>query len=212
ISSFTSGLVSSETDIRLVFTFDKSDWISGQEITEELFTISPSVKGKMVVLSTNTLSFVPENKLKQDTEYRITFHLNKVIEAPKELAEFRFSIKTFKQDFTVFTNDLQSYSKDFQYLNATLQSADVLDFETASKLVEATQNGKKLKIKFDKSFSSKTDFKFVIDSIARAEDDGKILISWNGKSFDIDQKGGLEYDIPGKNNFKIMGTEVGDEE
>src|SRR5690606_29353443 len=136
-------------------------------------------------------SFVPENKLKQDTEYRITFHLNKAIEVPKELAEFRFTIKTFKQDFTVFTNDLQSYSQDYQYLNATWQSADVLDFETGSKLVEATQKGKKLKIKFDKTFSSKTDFKFVIDSIARPEDDGKILISWNGKSFDIDQNGEL---------------------
>lgn len=212
ISGFSSGLVSSETDIRMVFTFDKSDWVAGQEITEELFSISPSVKGKIVVLSSNTLSFVPENKLKQDTEYRITFHLNKVMTVPKELADFRFTIKTFKQDFTVFTNDLQSYSKDFQYLNATLQTADVLDLETASKLVKATQNGKKLNIKFDKTFSTKTDFKFIVDSIVRAEEDAKILISWDGKPFDIDQKGDVEYEIPGKNNFKILGTEVGDAE
>src|SRR5690554_8232482 len=108
----------------MVFNFDKSDWIAGQEIAEELFTISPSIKGKIVVLSSNTLSFVPENKLKQDTEYCITFHLNKVMTVPKELADFRFTIKTFKQDFTVFTNDLQSYSKDFQYLNATLRSEE----------------------------------------------------------------------------------------
>src|SRR5690606_10479757 len=70
ISSFTSGLVSSESDVRIVFNFDKSEWIAGQEISEDLFDISPSVKGKVVALSTNTLSFVPENKLKQDTEYR----------------------------------------------------------------------------------------------------------------------------------------------
>ena len=212
ISSFTSGLISTENDIRVVFNFDKSDWIAGQEINEDLFSISPSVKGKIVALSSNTLSFVPESRLKQDTEYRITFHLKKVIETPKELSEFRFTIKTLKQDFTVFTNDLQSYSKDFQYLNATLQSADILDFETASKLVEVTQNGKKLKVKFDKTFSTTTDFRFIIDSIARPEKDEKILISWNGKPFDIDQKGESEYDIPGKNNFKIMGTEVGDDE
>src|SRR5690554_1201383 len=212
ISSFTSGLVSSESDVRIVFNFDKSEWIAGQEISEDLFNISPSVKGKVVALSTNTLSFVPEKKWNQDTEYRITFRLKKVIEVPKELAEFRFTVKTLKQDFSVFTNDLQSYSKDYQYLNATLQSADVLDFETASKLVEASQNGKKLKVKFDKAFSTKTDFRFIIDSIARPEEDGKILISWNGKPFDIDQKGELEYDIPGKNNFKVVGTEVGDQD
>lgn len=211
ISSFTSGLVSGESDIRIVFTFDKSDWIAGQEISDDLFDISPSVKGKIIALSSNTLSFVPSEKLKQDTEYQIKFNLKKVIEVPKDLSEFRFTVKTLKQDFTVFTNDLQSYSKDFQFLNATLQTSDVLDFETASKLVEATQNGKKLKVKFDKVASSKTDFKFIIDSIARPEDDGKILISWNGKPFDIDQKGNFEFDIAGKNNFKIIGTEVGDE-
>src|SRR5690606_31514178 len=212
ISSFTSGLVSSESDVRIVFNFDKSEWIAGQEISENLFDISPSVKGKLVALSTNTLSFVPENKLKQDTEYQIKFNLKKVIEVPKDLSEFRFTIKTVKQDFTVFTNDLQSYNKDFQYLNATLQSADVLDFETASKLVEVTQNGKKLKVKFDKTFSTTTDFRFIIERIARPEEDEKILISWNGKPFDIDQKGESEYDIPGKNNFKVVGTEVGDHE
>src|SRR5690554_4645320 len=212
ISSFTSGLVSSESDIRMVSAFDKSDWIAGQEINDDLFDISPSVKGKVVALSSNTLSFVPENKLKPDTEYQIKFNLKKVIEVPKDLSEFRFTVKTLKQDFTVFTNDLQSYSKDYQFLNATLQSSDVLDFETASKLVEATQNGKKLKVKFDKVASTKTDFRFIIDSIARPEDDGKILISWNGKPFDIDQKGNLEFDIAGKNNFKVIGTEVGDSE
>lgn len=212
ISSFTSGLVSGESDIRIVFEFDKSDWIAGQEISEDLFDISPSVKGKTIVLSSNTLSFVPENKLKADIEYQIRFKLSKVIEVPKDLSEFCFTIKTFKQDFIVFTNDLQSYNKDYQYLNGTLQSSDVLDFETASKLVEASQNGKKLKVKFDKTFSSKTDFKFIVDSIARPEDDGKILIGWNGKPFDIDQKGDLEFDIPGKNNFKVVGVEVGDSE
>ncbi len=212
ISSFTSGLVSSESDIRIVFNFDKSEWVAGQEIGEDLFDISPSVKGKTVALSSNTLSFVPESKWSQDVEYRITFNLKKVIEVPKDLSEFRFTIKTLKQDFSVFTNDLQSYSKDYQYLNATLQSADILDFETASKLVEATQNGKKLKVKFDKTFSTKTHFRFIVDSIARPEEDGKILISWNGKPFDIDQKGEIEYDITGKNNFKVIGTEVGDQD
>src|SRR5690554_438082 len=212
ISSFTSGLVSSESDIRIVFSFDRSDWVVGQEVSEDLFDISPSVKGKITALSSNTLSFVPEQRLKSDTEYRITFKLSKIIETPKELSDFRFTLKTFKQDFIVLTNDLQSYNKDYQYLNATLQSSDVLDFETASKLVEATQNGKKLTVKFDETFSSKTDFKFIIDSITRPEGNQKILIGWNGKSFGINQKGQTEFEIPGKSNFEIVGMEVGDNE
>src|SRR5690606_41821860 len=93
ISSFTSGLVSNESDVRIVFNCDKSEWIAGQEISEDLFNISPSVKGKVVAMSTKTLTYVPEKKWNQDTKYRITFHLKEVIEFTKDWVEFRFTIK-----------------------------------------------------------------------------------------------------------------------
>jgi uncharacterized protein YfaS (alpha-2-macroglobulin family) len=97
-------------------------------------------------------------------------------------------------------------------LNGTIQTSDQMSFETAYKLVEAAQNGTKLKIKFDKEFSRGTEFKFIIDSIKREVEDSKIKISWNGNPFDIDQKGMVDFEIPGKNNFKIVGLEVGDDD
>ncbi|GGD34165.1 alpha-2-macroglobulin family protein [Flavobacterium orientale] len=212
ILNFSSGLVSANSDIRVTLAFDKQEWQPNQEIDKSLFDISPSVKGKMVALASNTIAFVPEKALEQDTEYRIVFKLSKLIKTEKGLEEFKFSIKTLKQDFIVNVMDLQSYSRELNYLNGTIQTSDLLDFTTASKLVEATQDGKKLKIKFDKSLSTKTEFKFIIDSIQRKVEDDKIEISWNGKPFNIDQKGSVEYEIPGKNNFKIVGMEVGDED
>nr|WP_321539534.1 hypothetical protein [Flavobacterium piscinae] len=212
ILSFSSGLQSAHSDIRVTLAFDKTEWRPNQEIDAGLFDISPSIKGKMVALATNTIAFVPEKPLEQDTEYRIIFKLAKLIKTEKGLEEFKFSVKTVKQDFTVNLLDLQSYSRELNYLNGTIQTSDWMDFETASQLVEATQDGKKLKMKFDKSLSTKTEFKFIIDSIQRKVEDSKITISWNGKPFNIDQKGSVEYDIPGKNNFKIVGMEVGDED
>jgi alpha-2-macroglobulin len=211
IQTFSSGLVSTKSDIRVVFAFDKNEWQANEEVDQDLFDISPSIKGKVVALSSNTLAFIPEEKLEQDTEYRITLKLSKIIKTPKNLSEFKFSIKTFKQDFTVNTLDLQSYSKDWQFLNGVIQTSDYLDFETAKKLVEVNQNGKKLNIRFDKSMSSPTEFKFVIDSIKRQVDDSTIKISWDGTPFKIDQKGSVDFEIPGKNNFKIIGVEVADE-
>lgn len=211
ISSFTSGLVSTHTDIRVGFTFDKPEWEKGQELPKDLFDISPSVKGKVVALSNNTIAFVPSEKLKENTEYRISLKLGNLIHVSKELSEFRFTIKTFQQDFVVKTADLQSYSKDYQYLNAVLQTSDFMDIKTASQLVEVTQNGKKLKVKFDKATREATEFNFLIDSIYREESDAKILISWNGKPFGINRKGEKEYEISGKNNFKVVNVRVGDE-
>ena len=77
-------------------------------------------------------------------------HLSKLTNVPSELKDFHFTIKTIKQDFLVTTNDLQSYSKEFQYLNGIITSSDDLDFETAKKLIAATQENNNLKIKFSK--------------------------------------------------------------
>jgi hypothetical protein len=44
------------------------------------------------------------------------------------------------------TPDLQSYSQEYQYLNAVLKTADNIDLETAKKLIEAEHNGDDLKI------------------------------------------------------------------
>lgn len=211
ISGFTSGLVSTHSDIRVVLAFEKSEWTKGQELSGDLFDISPSVKGKVVAVSSNTLAFVPHEKLAENTQYNVSFKLGKLIQVSKELSDFRFTIKTFQQDFVVKTADLQSYSKDYQYLNAILQTSDFMDVKTASQLVEVSQGGKKLKVKFDKISGEVTEFNFIIDSIYRGESDSKILISWNGKPFDINRKGEMEFEIPGKNNFKVVDVRVGDE-
>jgi len=154
ITSFTAGIVPSESDIRVVLAFDKNDWKPNQELDGDLFAISPGVSGKVVAISTNTIAFIPEKKLKAGEEYQVTLNLNKLITLPKEqekdLSKFNFTVKVIKQDFVVDTQDIQSYSKEYQYLNCVLKTADNMDVETASKLVEAKHNGKNLKIKFEK--------------------------------------------------------------
>ena len=210
ISSFTGGIVSSQSDIRVVLAFDKKEWKANQILDTDLFDITPSIDGKVIALSSNTISFIPEKKLNQDTEYQITLHLSKLIHTPQKLSDFNFSIKTIKQDFIVTTQDIQSYSKEYQYLNGVLKTADNIDFETAKKLITAKQKDKDLKVKFDKSMSSSTEFKFVIDSIQRFKEDSSIEIFYDGSSFDINQKGKINFPIAGRDNFKIINVEVPD--
>ena len=208
VDSFTSGIVPAKSEIRVVLAFDKKEWKTNQVLDSDLFDISPSIDGKVTALSSNTLAFVPDKKLKSDTEYQITLKLSKLINTPKKLDEFCFTIKTIKQDFIVTTQDIQSYNKDYQYLNGVLKTADNIDFETASKLITANQKGKKLTIKFDKSLSTATEFKFVIDSIQRFKEDSFIEILYNGKDFDMDQNGKINFPIAGRDNFKIINVDV----
>lgn len=210
ITSFTGGIVPARSDIRVVLAFSKKEWKANQPLDSDLFTISPSVDGKVVALTNNTIAFIPEKKLDQNTEYQVTLHLSKLIKVPEKLSDFNFSLKTIKQDFTVATSDIQSYGKDYQYLNCTLKSADELDFGTAQQLITAAQKDQKLKIKFDKALSSKTEFRFVVDSIKRYVEDTEIEIAYDGNDFDIEQKGLIKFPIAGKDNFKVMDVEVPD--
>lgn len=208
ILNFSSGLVSTKTDFRVVLTFDKKEWTPNQELDSDLFTINPSIDGKVVALSSNTVAFIPKEKLKQNTEYQITFHLDEVKDVPNKLEEFNFTLKTIKQDFLINTLDLQSYSKDFQYLNATISFSDDMDLESAVKIIKVNQGDKNLKIKFDKEVSNPREYKFVIDSIQRQVEDSNINILWNGSVIDVDQKGSVKFEIPGKNNFKILSAKI----
>ncbi|SNR67187.1 alpha-2-macroglobulin [Flavobacterium sp. ov086] len=214
IVSFTGGIVSSESDIRVVLNFDKKEWKANQVLDSDLFDISPSVDGKVVALSTNTIAFIPEKKLKPGTEYQVTLKLDKLIKIPKEkekeLSEFNFTVKTIKQDFTINTADIQSYSKEYQYFNCVLKTADNIDIETAIKLVSAQQKGKNLKIKFEKKSGSGKEFHFIIDSIQRYSEATNLEILYDGSDFDIDQKGQLDVPITNINEFKIVKVEVPD--
>jgi uncharacterized protein YfaS (alpha-2-macroglobulin family) len=211
ITGFSSGYVSVSSDVRVQLAFNKSDWKLNQELDKNLFDISPSVKGKVVALSSNTIAFVPSEKLEQNTLYQVTLRLSKLTTVPKELENFNFSFRTIKQDFIVSTQDLQSYSKDFYYLNGTLKTADNLSFEDAQKIIEAKQGGKNLKIKFDKVTSTATEFKFMVDSIQRSTNDTNIELKWDGDKVDIEQSGSATILIPGKNQFKVLGIKIGDE-
>ena len=211
VSSFTGGMVSTKSDIRIVLAFDKKEWKANDVLNNDLFDISPSADGKIIALSSNTIAFVPEKKLDQNTEYQVTFHLSKLIKTSEKLSDFRFTVKTIKQDFQVSTVDVQSYDKNFQYLNCTIKTADDMDLESAKKLVSATQKDKNLKIKFDKSLSSPTEFKFIVDSIQRFNEDTTIEIAYHGSDLDIEQKGKISFPVAGKDNFKIVNIEVPDE-
>ncbi|WP_417367442.1 alpha-2-macroglobulin family protein [Flavobacterium beibuense] len=208
ITSFTSGVISTHADIGVGLAFDKKEWQLNQELDSDYYSISPSVAGKVIYLPGNMIAFKPEQPLKSGTEYRVTLHLSEFIDLPKELKDFNFIVKTLEQDFMVTTKDLQSYSKDVQFLNAELRTSDYIDAATAKKLVRAEQDGRQLAIRFDEKLASQTEFPFIIDSIQRQEEDSNIKIIWNGKPFDIDREGSEEFTIPGKNNFKVIGIDV----
>ncbi len=216
ISYFTGNRISATDNITVVLTFENQSWKPNMELDRNLFEISPEVKGKVIALSRNSIAFVPDRKLSNGAEYQVTFKLLKLKDVAAKTGKFNFTVKTIEQDFVVKTLDIQSYSPNFQYLNATIKTADVLDFELAKRLVRASSQGKDLKIKFFKTAASAKEFRFVVDSIPRSSVDSKLTIYYDGKPIDLANKGSVETDIKGtitrtipeNDKFKVIRVEV----
>ena len=205
----TSGRVSSQEAVKVTLAKDVLAWEANQEIDDAVFSIYPSVNGKLQAENKRTLVFKPEEPLKSNTEYTVTLNLKKLFpKIKKEFKKYTFSFKTIEQNFKVNTASLQSYSKNWQYLTGNIQLADEVNLEYAKQLISAEQKGKNLKIKWHEEQITGTHFAFTIDSIQRFDEDSEIDIKWNGNKFDIDNKGENSFKIIGKNNFSVLGVTV----
>ncbi|NAS12511.1 alpha-2-macroglobulin family protein [Poritiphilus flavus] len=209
ISQVTQGIISTRDDIRVVLTHPVQGWESGDELEDALLTSKPRVKGKLKTLDPRTISFSPEDGLDQDTEYLFTLNLGAIVDdIPKDRRLLTFGLKTIKQQFNVYSGPLQSRTKDLQYLEAQMRSADLMSLEMAKELIRVERDGKALPINFEEGIQESRQFVFRVDSILRLEEDSELLISWNGKKMGIESQGKNTVKIPGKNNFTVLDIRV----
>ncbi len=210
ISDVSTGVISVLDNVYVVLQTPIEGWDDNLELPKKLLRVSPRVRGKVVAINNRTISFQPQEGFKEDTQYTFTLDLEDLVEELKDDLdeEFVFSVQTLKQQFSILTDNLQSYSKGWQYIDGTLTTSDQLQFEIAKQLVTASQKGKNLSVKFGESIDKSRQFSFRIDSIQRFEDDSEIEVKWSGKRFDIDTEGEDVLSIPGKNNFSVISVSV----
>ncbi|MGB1283215.1 MAG: alpha-2-macroglobulin family protein [Polaribacter sp.] len=209
VSYTTSGVVSTSEQITVNLAKEVESWEAQQEISNEIIAIKPFVNGTIKTVNKHAFIFTPDEKLQADKEYTVTVKLDEIYkDIPEEFEGYTFQFKTIKPNFNVQTNNLQSYSKEWQYINGVIKSADIISLTDAKKLIKASQKGDAKKIVWNESYETSKVFEFKIDSIQRFDDDSKITINWNGTSINAEEKGENEIVIPGKNNFKIVSLNV----
>lgn len=178
-------------------------------LQKELFSISPKVKGTLKLENNQELSFVPAKKLAVHTEYAITLHLSKLYPNIKNsLKDFHFNIKTKALAFSVETFDVQSYDKEWQYIEGVLNASDVVEMAALKKVVSAKHSGVIKNIQFNSAHEFSKNVSFKIDSIQRLQDDSEVALTWNGQEMDSKSAGSQEIKIAGRNNFKVIGIKT----
>lgn len=212
ISYTTSGRVSVVDKITINLAKNIENWQEGKEISNTLLSIEPFVNGKLIAENNHTLHFIPTEKLESNTAYTVDLKLNEIYSnISKEFEKYTFQFKTIKPNFTIQTNTVQSYSKEWQYIEGFMKSADVISLTNAKKILKVSQKDKEKKIVWNESFESGKVFEFKIDSIQRYIEESSIDVRWEGKPINAEESGENKITIAGKNNFKIVNLEVKNE-
>jgi len=211
ISGFTSGVVSSQSNIRIRLNGDLAQQVEpGTEADEKFFNFSPSVKGKTYWVDNRTLEFKPDRKLKSGTLYKVDFSLSKLAEVPEKFKTFAFQFQTTKISFRLREINIKPYSaKAFEYnqLKGVLYVSDYMENEEVEKILSAKQDEKSLAVKW-RHFGTEKKHEFQLDSIKRQESGSNVVLSWDGAAVDSDDKGQETIEVPGLDEFKVTKMEV----
>ncbi|MDR3047362.1 MAG: hypothetical protein LBU51_07095, partial [Bacteroidales bacterium] len=94
ISGYTGGLLRSNSSIKIELTNPVDGVEPNTEIAKNLFSFSPSMKGKAYWVNNQTIEFIPhEGQLKKGVVYKAKFKLGEVVKVEKQLKNFSFTFK-----------------------------------------------------------------------------------------------------------------------
>ncbi|WP_203295225.1 alpha-2-macroglobulin family protein [Luteirhabdus pelagi] len=205
ITHHTYGIKSIADPIRIDLAQPLLQYEIAQELPSEYIDIHPKTEGMLVVENATTLLFQPKEYLQPDTEYTVTLQLKKLYESvEKEFRAYTFRFKTITPAFKVQLDNLQSYSKQWQYVTGSIETSDLISLENAKKLLSVTQNGEDLSLTMETEEGYARYFGFTIDSIQRKVEDSEIQLKWNGDPISSENKGETTFPIPGRDNFKVV--------
>lgn len=211
ISAFTSGIISRESNIRIRLASDYKDSVNlTTPIKDKLFSFDPSLKGKAYWVDRRTIEFRPDENMPSGRFYDASFKLSKVLKVPDSLATFDFNFQIIKQSFEVIPGAIKTYDAygmKWYYLEGRVLCADVANGVDIEKIASATQDGKSLKINW-KHTDDRRVHEFTVDSILRSEARGQVILHWDGKQMNVDEKGDTVIAIPSLSDFSVMNFNI----
>ena len=209
VNAYTGGVISQNSTIRIELTHDQPMVDMNNELKNNPFSFSPSLKGKAYWVSNNTIEFVPEEgALKPGTLYEGTFRLGDFIEVDKKLKEFNFSFRVQERNFTLQLESLPITATQPNEINikGEIRFSDVVKKEEVEKMLTASDGKKSYPVEVTAT-DNHTRYLFSIRQIPREADDYPLTITANGNAAGIDRKQSEEVLIPAKDCFRFMSAE-----
>ena len=207
VNAYTGGVISQNSTIRIELTQDQPMVDLNQELKDNPFSFSPSLKGKTYWVSNNTIEFVPEEgALKPGAFYEGTFHLGDFVDVDKKLEEFNFSFRVQERNFSIHTDPITVTATQPNQVTVTgeIRFSDVVKKEEVEKMLTAgSEKNKSYPIEITQT-DHPTRYAFSISQITREAEDYQLEITAKGNPAGIDRTQNESILIPAKNSFRFL--------
>ncbi|RPD39095.1 alpha-2-macroglobulin family protein [Chitinophaga barathri] len=206
IAAYTTGVISKQSAIRIQLAGEVNvTHAQNEPVADDVFSFSPSIKGKAFWVDATTLEFRPDQNLEPGKTYEAKFRLGKVMTVPSDLKVFEFGFQVIKPSFEVELMGLKSAnnSKDRMNFSGVVYTADAEDVQAVEKLIAVKYDGSKTNITWQHDVAQRT-YKFTIGNIMRKPVAAKMHVSWNGQSIGSDLKDDREIEVPAIGDFKVL--------
>ena len=207
VNAYTGGVISQNSTIRIELTHEQPMVDLNNELKENPFSFSPSLKGKAYWVSNNTIEFVPEEgTLKPGSLYECTFQLGKFFEVDKKLKEFNFSFRVQERNFTLSIEPLPITDAQPDEINikGEICFSDIVKKEEVEKILTVKDgNNKSYPVEIIPT-DNLTRYQFCINQVPRDTEDYQLTITANGSPARIDQTQSEEVLIPAKDSFRFL--------
>ena len=207
VNAYTGGVISQNSTIRIELTQDQPMVDLNQELKDNPFSFSPSLKGKTYWVSNNTIEFVPEEgALKPGAFYEGTFHLGDFVDVDKKLEEFNFSFRVQERNFSIHTDPITVTATQPDQVTVTgeIRFSDVVKKEEVEKMLTAgSEKNKSYPIEITQT-DHPTRYVFSISQITKEAEDYQLEITAKGNPAGIDRTQNKSILIPAKNSFRFL--------
>ena len=142
VSSYTAGVVSSASAIRIALSRDVVEAEALGETPVKLFDFSPSMKGTTIWIDRHTVEFRPAGRWSSGQVYTAEFNLGRIMEVGKDLATFEYSFQIIPQNFELSIDNVSSYSAtelNRQKVDGVILTADFAEGAAVEKMLSASQ-------------------------------------------------------------------------
>ncbi len=211
ISSYTAGVVSSGSPIRVIFSKDAVDSSSiGSETSAKLFEFTPSIVGTTIWHDRRTVEFKPASRLTSGQIYEVHVLLSKLFEVSSALSSFEYTFQVIPQNFEVAVENIKPYVKTQlarQKIEGTLFTADYAENVAVEKMITALQDSRSLKVNWTHAGEGKQHL-FVVEDVSRKDAGSIVKLEINGRAIGIDQTANREVEIPALGDFKVTNVRV----